>query len=267
MNDQAERKQARPGRRAAGVVLSAVVMAGAAVWVVADEGPQLGKWKVHDMSRPKPPVVTPGTASTPEQPGKPPSDAVVLFDGTNLDQWSGGQWKVEGGAMVAQGGNIQTKEAFGDCQLHIEWATPTPPKGESQGRGNSGVFLMGMYEVQVLDSYQSETYADGQAAALYGQFPPLVNASRPPGEWQTYDIIFRAPRFEGDKVKQPARVTVLHNGVLVQDATELMGRSAHKSIPSYAPHPEKLPIRLQDHGDPVRFRNIWIRPLDESKRP
>ena len=253
--------------RGIGLVTAGVaVLALAGVWVMADEGPQLGKWKVHDMSRPKPPVVDPGPGA--EKPLPPPSDAVVLFDGTNLDKWQGGKWKIEDGAMIVGGGGLSTKDQFGDCQLHIEWATPNPPKGEGQSRGNSGVYLMGFYEVQVLDSYQSETYADGQAGSLYGQYPPLVNASRPPGQWQTYDIVFRAPRFGQDgKLQEPGRVTVIHNGVLVQDNTEIMGRSTHKALPKYEPHGPTGPISLQDHGDPVRYRNIWIRPLDESKRP
>jgi hypothetical protein len=154
--------------------------------------------------------------------------------------------------------------AFGDVQLHIEWATPSPARGSGQARGNSGVFLMGRYEVQVLDSYQNRTYPDGQAAAIYGQYPPLVNASRPPGEWQTYDIVFRRPRFDANgALVSPARMTVFHNGVLVQDDVELTGPSGHQSRPPYERHADRLPIRLQDHGDPVRFRYIWVRELPE----
>src|SRR6266852_4748219 len=177
------------------------------------------KWKIHDPDRPLPPVIEPGTASTQDAPGRPPSDAVVLFDGKDLSKWahkdgSAAKWKVENGY-------IYTREAFGDCQLHVEFAEPVPPKGESQERGNSGVFLMGLYEIQVLDSYENKTYADGQAASVYGQYPPLVNASRAPGQWQSYDIVFRGPRFAKDgKLLGPARVTVLHDGVLVQDNVE-----------------------------------------------
>lgn len=227
------------------------------------------RWKIHDLTRPVPPVVTPGTASTPDTAGQPPSDAVVLFDGKDLSHWlekdgNAAKWKVESGYMevVPKTGEIHTKEAFGDCQLHVEFREPTPPKGQSQERGNSGVFLMGLYEIQVLDSYENKTYADGQASAVYGQYPPQVNASRAPGEWQAYDIIFHRPHFDASgKVIQPARVTVLHNGVLVQDNVELTGPTAHGERPPYQAGPDKLPLALQDHGNPVRYRNIWIREL------
>jgi hypothetical protein len=226
------------------------------------------KFKVHDDARPQPRIIQPGTASTQEKPGAPPSDAVVLFDGTSLAGWSavrGGEagWKVENGYMEAAPGtgDIQTKQQFGDCQLHVEWAAPTVVKGESQGRGNSGVFLMGIYEIQVLDCYDNPTYSDGTTAAIYGQYPPLVNACRKPGEWQTYDIIWVGPRFDGDKVTRPASVTVLHNGVVVHHATQLNGPTSHRSAPAYQPHAEEGPLRLQDHGDLVRYRNIWYRPL------
>jgi 3-keto-disaccharide hydrolase len=227
------------------------------------------KWKIHDPDRPVPPIITPGAPSTPDSPGKPPSDAVVLFDGKDLSQWldkSDGpaKWKVENGyvVVVPKTGYIHTKRSFGDCQLHVEFSEPTPPKGESQDRGNSGVFLMNMYEIQVLDSYQNKTYADGQAAAVYGQYPPLVNAARPPGQWQSYDIIFHGPRFDAQgKLLRPARATVFHNGVLVQDNVELSGPTAHGERPPYKPGLDKAPLALQDHGDPVRYRNIWIREL------
>jgi hypothetical protein len=229
------------------------------------------KWKIHDVNRPLPPVVDPGTASTQETPGRPPSDTVVLFDGKDLSRWvaSDGKpakWKVENGYMevVAKTGNISTHDSFGDCQLHVEFTEPSPGEGESQERGNSGVFLMGLYEIQVLDSYENKTYADGQASAVYGQYPPQVNASRPPATWQTYDIIFHGPRFTGSKVRSPARVTVLHNGVLVQDNVELTGPTAHGERPPYKPGPDKLPLQLQDHGHSVRYRNIWIRELHEE---
>ena len=230
------------------------------------------KWHVHDGNRPPPRVVTPGSFSTPDRPGKPPSDAIVLFDGKDLSKWRGGKggdapWKVENGYALVQGGEIVTKDEFGDCQLHVEWSAPNPPKGESQGRGNSGVFFFGRYEVQVLDSYQNKTYPDGQAAALYGQYPPLVNASAKPGEWQSYDIIFTAPRFKGDKLESPAYITLLHNGVVVHNHTALLGATGHKVLAKYAPHGPKGPIHLQDHRDPVRYRNLWVRPLKGYDEP
>jgi len=233
---------------------------------VSDRKADLQKWAIHDESRPLPPVVDPGPAGPPSP---VPADAVVLFSGKDLSAWTNGKgepamWKVENGYMeVAKGtGSIQTKQGFGDCQLHVEWATPSEVVGTSQGRGNSGVFLMNTYEVQILDCYDNITYADGMAAAIYGQYPPLVNACRKPGEWQTYDIVFRAPRFDTDgKLVWPARMTVFHNGILVQDNEELTGPTAHKARPPYAAHPDMLPISLQDHGNPTRFRNIWIRPL------
>ncbi len=252
----------------AGHWLAAAVMVGS--FSIAAFGFQVDpRWKIHDTSRPRPPIITPGTASTQDMAGKPPSDAVVLFDGADLSKWqtTKGQpakWKVENGYLeaVAKSGQIQTKDTFGDCQLHVEWASPDPPRGQDQDRGNSGVFLMGLYEIQVLDSYQNVTYADGQASALYGQYPPLVNASRPPGQYQTYDIVFHGPRFDKDgKLLNPARVTVLHNGVLVQDSVELTGPTTHKARPPYKAGPEKLPLSLQDHDHPVRYRNIWIREL------
>ena len=218
------------------------------------------EWRVHDADRPVPPVVTPG------QHGGAPSDATVLFDGTSLDAWTGNddeaKWKLVDGAMEVNGtGAIRTRETFGDCQLHVEWSAPTEVVSSSQGRGNSGVFFFNRYEIQVLDSYENRSYADGQAAALYGQRPPLVNAMRPPGEWQTYDIIFRAPRFEDGELVQPARATVLHNGIVVQDAVEFIGATAHKTVAKYSAHEAEGSIQLQDHGNPVRFRNIWVRRL------
>lgn len=220
----------------------------------------------HARDCPAPPVINAG----PEQPPvPPPSDAVVLFDGRDLSQWRGddgspARWKVKGGYLeVAPGtGAIGTVKGFGDVQLHVEWAAPNPPKGTDQDRGNSGVFLMGRYEVQVLDSYGNITYPDGQAAALYGQYPPRVNASRAPGQWQTYDIVFHRPRFDADgKVVQPAVVSVFHNGVLVQDGVTLTGPTAHQGRPPYEAHPDRLPLTLQDHEHPVRYRNIWLREL------
>src|SRR5215467_11152030 len=228
------------------------------------------KWEIHDRNRPNPPVVTAGTSSTQEAPGKPPSDAMVLFDGTDLSKWvvkkdsSPAKWKVENGYMevVPKTGDMQTKDSFGDCQLHVEFREPDPAKGQDQDRGNSGVFLMGLYEIQVLDSYNSKTYADGQASAVYGQYPPLVNACRAPGQWQTYDIIWHGPRFDKDgKLVRPAHATVLQNGVLTQDDVELTGPTGHHVRPPYKAGPDKLPLALQDHAHPVRFRNIWLRPL------
>jgi len=248
-----------------------VFLSGALLLVLATPAcPQADtKWKIHDRSRPLPPVIDPGTASTPDAPGRAPSDAIILFDGKDLSKWahedgSAAKWKVANGyAEVApKSGYIYTRQAFGDCQLHVEFAEPQPAKGADQQRGNSGVFLMGLYEIQVLDSYENKTYADGQAAAVYGQYPPLVNAARPPGQWQSYDIVFHGPRFDASgKLLRPARVTVFHNGVLVQDNVEIRGRTAIGDIPTYEPGPDKAPLALQDHGDPVRFRNIWIREL------
>ena len=216
------------------------------------------------------PVVNPG----PHVSIAPPSDAIVLFDGSSLAKWaqrdgSPAKWRVADGMfeVVKSTGSIVTRDAFGDSQMHIEWMSPKPAVGTDQDRGNSGViFGEGRYEVQVLDSYQSVTYADGQAGALYGQFPPLVNASRPPGEWQSYDIVFHRPRFDASgKVVSPARFTVFHNGVLVQDNAELIGPTANMRRPPYEAHPDRLPIVLQDHGHPVRFRNVWIRDLEKAK--
>ncbi len=229
--------------------------------------PSLDQWKVHDKDRPQPPMVDPGPAS---DPAPPPSDALVLFNGNDLTHWETtrgrpAKWTVANGYMeVAKGaGAIQTKQGFGDVQLHIEWATPN--SGDGQDSGNSGVFLMKTYEVQVLNSHGNVTYPDGQAASLYGQYPPLVNASRPPGQWQTYDIIFRRPRFDADGgLVHPARVTVLHNGVLVQDNVVLTGPTSHKKRPPYKAHADKLPLMLQDHNEPTRYRNIWVRELPED---
>jgi len=232
------------------------------------------KWPIHDESRPVPKIITPGTESSQDQPGTPPSDAIVLFDGKDLSKWAsdkGGEpmWKVENGyvQIVSGKGGIQTRDGFGDCQLHVEWASPNPPEADGQDRGNSGVYLMARYEVQVMDGFDNKTYADGQAAAIYGQNPPLVNASRPPGQWQTYDMIFHRPHFSADgKVEKRARITVFHNSVLVQDDYELEGGTVHKVEPKYTAHPDKAPVALQEHGHPVRYRNIWIRPLEEQAK-
>ncbi|MGE0534738.1 MAG: family 16 glycoside hydrolase [Pirellulales bacterium] len=230
------------------------------------------RWLAHDMTRPHPPVVTPGKQSLP---AAPPSDAIVLFDGSDLSKWraadgSPAKWKARDGYMesVPLSGYLVSADKFGDVQLHIEWATPTPARGRSQGRGNSGVFLMSLYEVQVLDSYENETYADGQAGAIYGQYPPLANACLPPGEWQAFDISFRRPRFHEDgTLARAARMTVLHNGVLVQDAVELWGPTTWMQNLPYTSHAERLPISLQDHGNPVRYRNIWLRELVDPVGP
>ena len=228
------------------------------------------KWRVHDADRPLPPVVAPPTVSTQAQAGRPPSDAVVLFDGSGLDAWCArdgapAAWQlVEGDAMeVAPGtGDIHTRQAFGSCQLHVEWRAPTAIRADSQGRGNSGVFLLGCYEVQVLDSYQNPTYADGLSAAIYGQYPPLANACVPPGQWHAYDIVFEAPIYEGGTLQSAAYMTVLHNGVLVQHRQRMDGPTMHRALASYdEPHGPAGPLMLQDHGDPVRFRNIWLRPI------
>ena len=229
------------------------------------------RWHVHDGNRPHPQIVTPGTFSSDEQPGKPPADAIVLFDGKTLDAWQtekGGpaRWKVQNGYMevLAGSGDIFTKKKFSDYQLHVEFREPTPAEGHSQERGNSGVFLAGLYEVQVLDGYDNITYADGQVSALYGQAPPLVNAARPPGHWQTYDIIFTTPRFTGGKLSKSGYVTVLLNGVLTQDHKELLGPTVHHALPTWVAHDPDMPVKLQDHSMPVRFRNIWIRPLPQN---
>jgi hypothetical protein len=218
-----------------------------------------GKWKFNDMARPRPAVIDPGASSTPDNPGQPPSDAVILFDGKDLSKWQAGQgqnaaepkWIVKDGAMecVPRSGMIWSKEKFGDAQVHIEFATPAQVQGSSQGRGNSGVYLGGHGEIQVLDSWNNDTYPDGQAAAMYGKYPPLVNASRKPGQWQTYDIIIEMPRTDESAKTTPAKLTVLHNGVLAHHAQDTLSNA------------KDFQIGLQDHGNPVRYRNIWVRKL------
>jgi hypothetical protein len=236
------------------------------------------KWHVHDPARPYPHEVTPGATFA-----NPPSDAIVLFDGKDLSQWvqmdngteTGNpqppKWKVKDGVIeVAPGtGGLFTKEKFGDCQLHIEWQEDASIQGRGQGRGNSGVFLMSRYEIQVLDSYRAPTYADGQAAAIYGQWPPLVNPMRKPGEWQSYDIVFTAPKFDGDTLTQPAYVTVFFNGVLVHNHQKLNGPTAHRAVMPESPVAPEERLYLQDHGpaQPLRFRNIWIRKLKDYDKP
>ena len=236
------------------------------------------KWRVHDDARPRPPVVTPGPAFSHNAPA--PSDATVLFDGQDLSKWTANpgeaKWKLENGYMEGNNsGSIRTRDEFGDFQLHLEWATPAKVEGASQDRGNSGVMIYGRYEVQVLDSFNNLTYADGQAGALYGQFPPLVNAAKPPGEWQSYDIIFETPRWEPSndpaqkpKLLKPAYVTVIHNGVVLHHRQAYIGKSGHRIVGNYDEvHPPKGPIELQDHHNPTRYRNIWIRALREYDQP
>jgi hypothetical protein len=261
-------------RRAASVIVVALCGA-AAIPVLTQQQNRLGyddtpmqpsgKWRVHDSKRPQPRVITPGTATAP---AGAPSDATVLVGtGADLGAWqmsdgSAATWPMKEGILQSGKGMIQTKEQFSDVQLHVEFATPSEVKGEGQGRGNSGVFLAGVFEVQVLDSFQNQTYPDGQAAAMYGQYPPMVNASRAPGEWQAYDIAFTAPRFNAaGALDKPATVTVFHNGVIMHNATPFWGPTQHKMIGKYQPSNAKGPIRLQDHGNPVRFRNVWVRPL------
>jgi hypothetical protein len=223
-----------------------------------------GDPKLSEYYNPEAPVVTPGKTAH-----DAPSDAIVLFDGKNFSNWEGDKnqpigWTMENGAMIVKGGSggIKTKRGFGDCQMHIEFRTPAEVKGDGQGRGNSGIFLMGKYELQVLDNYNNKTYVNGQAGSMYKQLPPTVNACRPPGEWQTYDIIFTAPRFYDDgRLKSQARITVIHNGVLVQNNTTIWGSTEYIGSPVYKKHGDREPIYLQDHGNPTAFRNIWIREL------
>jgi len=226
------------------------------------------QWAIHDMNRPLPPVLDPGP---PGPSVNPPAGAVVLFDGKDLSSWTDAKgnparWKVGNGFMevVPGTGSIQTTQGFGGCLLHVEWASPAEVKGDGQNRGNSGVFLMNTYEVQVLDSYDNRTYADGSAAAIYGQYPPMANVCRRPGEWQTYDIIFLRPVFDKDgKVTRPARMSVIHNGIVVQSYVELTGPTKNKARPPYKIHPDKMPVSLQDHSCLVRYRNIWITEIKE----
>jgi hypothetical protein len=206
---------------------------------------------------------------TPAEDNAPPSDAIVLFDGKNLEEWSSmennaaAEWKVADNCMtvVKEKGNIKTKRKFGDIQLHIEWRTPAVVKGEGQGRGNSGIFFQEKYEVQVLDNYENKTYSNGQAASIYKQSMPLVNACKKPGEWQTYDIIFTAPKFNKDGIKVSAAfLTVIHNGVLVQNHVEVKGSTEYIGQPKNLAH-GKASIVLQDHSNPVSYRNVWVREL------
>ena len=231
-----------------------------------------GKWHVHDPNRPKPPVVTPGEHFSHQAPA--PSDAVILFDGTDFSQWTGRNdkvdWKLENGYMeTTRSGRIRTRDSFGDFQLHLEFATPEKVEGKGQGRGNNGVNIFGRYEIQILDSYQNETYADGMVAAMYGQQPPLKNASKPPGQWQTYDIVFEGPRWDAEgKLIKRAHITVMHNGIVVHHRKDFYGNTPYRAVGDYSrPHPPKGTIELYEHGNPVRFRNIWIRHLGDYDQP
>ena len=239
------------------LVAATVLSTAGLVRVIAEEYKSGIPWK-------EPKVIDPGP------PGSVPSDAVVLFDGKSLDAWHGGdRWKIADGVATAAGGGITSKQSFGDVQLHVEWATPEKIEGSGQGRGNSGVYFMGAYEVQILDSYKNDTYFDGQAASVYKQHPPLVNVCRKPGEWQTYDIYFKAPKFDAQgKVVKPAYLTVVHNGFCVQNNFELLGATSWDMAPKYTAHADKLPISIQFHGNPVKFRNIWARDLtaEEPKK-
>jgi hypothetical protein len=234
-----------------------------------DDTPMLPgeKWHVHDGKRPQPKVITGATGSTNEKPGTPPSDAIVLFDGVKADAWAGGDngkgWQVVDGALVASKQDLLTRQDFGSVHLHVEYSGPKPPRGSGQGRSNSGIFFMGQYEIQVLDGYENKTYPDGMSGSVYGQHPPLVNASLPPGEWNTLDIFFTAPKFKDDKsLEEPAYVTVIHNGVLIQNHVKLFGAAAHRKRPEYTAHPEKGPILLQALNSGMRYRNIWVRPIN-----
>jgi hypothetical protein len=233
------------------------------------------KWHVHDPDRPHPPVVTPGAT-----PFAPPSDATVLFDGTDLSKWAqrgrgpdsgkliAPKWSVKDGYFeCGGGGDLVSREKFGDIQLHVEWSEPAELKGTSQARGNSGILIMGLYEIQVLDAFKNPTYADGQAGAIYGQWPPLANPSRPPGEWQSYDIVFEAPAFDGEKLIRPAYVTVFMNNVLMHNRKEMMGPMVYRQVAKYRVHNPEEPLALQDHGNPVRYRNIWVRRLRHYDEP
>ena len=233
------------------------------------------KWHIHDAKRPHPRMIEPGTTSTQGHPGQPPSDAVVLFDGGNLAQWRSEKgdaagWKVKDGyvEVVPKKGDIYTRQEFGDLQLHVEWCTPASAQTATEAWGNSGVFLNGVHEVQVWDSYHTDNiYADGEAGSIYGQYPPLVNASRKAGEWQAFDILFTAPRFVGGNLQTPAYLTILQNGVVIHNHTALLGETGHRILPPYVDHGPRGPIRLQDHGEPVRYRNIWVRELKGYDEP
>ncbi|MGA2118292.1 MAG: DUF1080 domain-containing protein [Bryobacteraceae bacterium] len=233
-------------------------------------------WHVHDPARPHPQQIRPSGT-----PGGPPSDAVVLFDGSDLSRWNqrgrgadagkfvDARWKVGGGwfEVAPNTGDLLSREKFGDCQIHVEWSSPTEIHANSQGRGNSGVLIMSRYEMQVLDAWDNPTYADGQAGAIYGQWPPLVNPARRPGEWNTYDIAFEAPRFDGEKLVRPAFVTLFYNGVIVHNRKEILGAMVYRKVATYTAHGAEEPLMLQDHHNPVRYRNIWVRRVNGYDRP
>jgi len=244
-----------------GLTAAAMVIGGACVLAAQQAERQ---WKIHDMSRTRPQVITPGQFATADQPSKPPSDAIVLLGNGAVDlekNWTGGRWTFADGVYIPGGGDIKTRQEFGDCQLHVEWAEPTPASGSSQGRGNSGVIFFGHYEIQVLDSFENDTYPDGQCGALYGEYPPLVNCCRPPGEFQTYDIVFRAPLFdEQHNMTRPGRFTVFQNGVLVQENAQIIGDTADPRR-KFTYFKATGPLDLQFHGNKVRYRQVWIRPL------
>ncbi len=265
------------------MIYSALIVGSCATLWAAD-APKLGykdtpiipgtSWHVHDGDRPQPRLVTTGASFSHLAPA--PSDAVILFDGKQLGNWQQGdgssaKWKIEDGYMevAPKTGSIRTKNKFADFQLHIEFATPIKVDGNSQGRGNSGILLNGVYEIQVLDSYNNPTYPDGQCGGLYGQSPPLVNASKAPGQWQSYDIIFESPRWDKDsKIMKKASVTLIHNGVLLHHKKEYAGTTPHRANGNYdRPHPAEMYIELQDHNNPMRFRNIWLRSIGEYDKP
>jgi hypothetical protein len=220
-------------------------------------------WRVHDRKRPQPVLVAPGSVGLCPQAATPPADAVVLFNGKDLSQWTGGNEKgIEDGCInILKTGELRSKKQFGDCQLHVEWATPAKADGGNMQWGNSGVLFFGLFEVQIIESHDSHIYADGNAGAIYGQYPALVNPTRKPGEWQSFDIVFTAPHFDGTKLAQPAYLTVFYNGVLVQYHRAVMGNVAHRQLPAYNTPISEGPIVLQQHGSAVRFRNLWVRPL------
>ena len=221
------------------------------------------KWRVHDKERPQPPKVTPGHGDLERQ---PPSDAIILFDGTNLDRWRGASEEKKREGLkdevinIVVTGQLTSIDEFGDCQLHVEWMTPVGPE-DRMNWGNSGVFLLGCVEVQVIESHDSYIYADGNAGSIYGQYPPLVNPARRPGEWQSFDIICTAPKIENGKQIQPAYLTIFYNGVLVQNHSEVLGKVAHRNVPARM-DVEKGPIILQQHGSAVKYRNVWVRPVN-----
>lgn len=265
--------QEQPGRGRGGVPAAAGRVNGpdGALWGL-DNTPVIPglPWRIHDANRPQPPVVKP-----PARPGGPPSDAIVLFDGTDLSRWGvrnqAGEfttpdWPMANGVMTAGPGTLTTRDNYGDVQLHVEFAMPTPVTGTSQGRGNSGLIFMGRYELQILDSYNNRTYADGMNAAIYGEWPPMVNIAAPPGEWQTFDILFEAPRFRGTALLAPAYFTVLWNGAVVHNRQAVAGPTALLTVHQYTPHDAELPLSIQGRA-PVRFRNIWIRRIKGYDQP